>query len=416
MAFLKRLINKTGFVLMTIPSVIVLVIGLLPLLTSAMDRQFTSGLLDPANNLLALSSTENLLSATATGAMTALSLAYSIALVVYSLAAGNIGPRLLKRFTTELVPQVTAGVFGGTFLYCLHTMIYVKPDFIPKLTIAGVALLATLCVIQLIFFVREIAKNITIDEEIAEITASLINDLSLQQEAESMQDDKAPDENDFGFVIDAGRSGYINHHHTKQLVKLAAENDLVIKLERTDGEFVLHGTTLLSLNRDVDDELVEDLQAAIEIGGSRSESQNVEFSIRLLIEIALRALSPGVNDTYTAIAVVDGLSKAIATIAGEERKFRLFLDQEGECRVYQLNRSTKEVIGIAFHSLRRATTNNILMAQAIAKGYTRLHESGTADVQSVIEEHADLLLKEINKGDHQKEDIESVEAYLAFRK
>jgi hypothetical protein len=56
------------------------------------------------------------------------------------------------------------------------------------------------------------------------------------------------------------------------------------------------------------------------------------------------------------------------------------------------------------------------MAQAIAKGYTRLHESGTADVQSVIEEHADLLLKEINKGDHQKEDIESVEAYLAFRK
>jgi hypothetical protein len=122
----------------------------------------------------------------------------------------------------------------------------------------------------------------------------------------------------------------------------------------------------------------------IAIENSRSNANRIEFSIQLLVEIALRALSPGVNDTYTAIAVVDSLSKAILVVSDKQEEYSIQYDEDEVARLYSFHRSAKQIVGISFHPLRRASTDNILMAQAIAKVYSRLYESGTEKLQEIV--------------------------------
>lgn len=407
-----QLLQKTSFILLTLPAGIALIIAALPIATVSIDTWLAEGFLSPFVFQFSTSSAQTILSTIATGAMAALSLAYSLALLVFTLAAGNIGPRLLKRFTSELVPQITAGILGGTFLYSLHALLYVQNEFLPKITIAVAGFLATLSVLQLIFFVRQIANNITIDEEIADITNNLVADLYEESSQLDNSNDDIPSNNNFKFEIKPDNSGYLNSYNRDALIEFAQEHDIKIKLSSYDGSYVSTDNVVMRLDQKIDDDLSAILKNNITIENSRSNANRVEFSIRLLVEIALRALSPGVNDTYTAIAVVDSLSKAILVVSDKRQEYSVQCDSEDTPRLYNFHRSAKELIGISLHPLRRASTNNILMAQALAKVYSRLYESGTQDIQEIIKKHARLLLQEIANGNHLDSDIQSVREYL----
>lgn len=407
-----RLLQRTGFVLLTLPAGIALMIAALPIATVSIDTWLADGFLSPFVFQFSTSSAQTILSTIAAGAMTALSLAYSLALLVFTLAAGNIGPRLLKRFTSELVPQITAGILGGTFLYSLHALLYVQNEFLPKITIAVAGFLATLSVLQLIYFVRQIANNITIDEEIADITNNLIEDLKKESSYLDNSKDKVPADKDFGFEIKPEKSGYLNSYNRDAILSFASENDIALKLTAFDGSFVSVDDVVIRINKEINDELKSSLIDLILIESSRSNANRIEFSIRLLVEIALRALSPGVNDTYTAIAVVDSLSKAILVVSDKQKEYSIKYDEDNVARLYSYHRSAKQIVGMSFHPLRRASKDNILMAQAIAKVYSRLYESGTEKLQKIVRKHSLLLLDEIANGNHLKTDIESVSEYL----
>jgi uncharacterized membrane protein len=387
-------------------------IAALPIATVSIDTWLAEGFLSPFVFQFSTSSAQTILSTIAAGAMTALSLAYSLALLVFTLAAGNIGPRLLKRFTSELVPQVTAGILGGTFLYSLHALLYVQNEFLPKITIAVAGFLATLSVLQLIYFVRQIANNITIDEEIAGITNNLIEDLTEESSSLDTAKDDLPSDKEFEFEIKPEKSGYLNSYNRDAILKFAHKHDLAMKLTSYDGRFVSVDDVIVRMNKNIDDDLKSSLMDLISIENSRSNVNRIEFSIRLLVEIALRALSPGVNDTYTAIAVVDSLSKAILVVSDKEEEYSIQCDEDDIARLYSFHRSAKQIVGMSFHPLRRASTDNILMAQALAKVYSRLYENGTEKLQKIVKKHSLLLMEEVANGNHLETDIESVGEYL----
>ncbi len=407
-----RLLQRTSFVLLTLPAGIALTIAALPILTVLIDTWLAEGFLSPFVFQFSSSSAQTILSTIAAGAMTALSLAYSLALLVFTLAAGNIGPRLLKRFTSELVPQITAGILGGTFLFCLHALLYVQNEFLPKITISAAGFLAILSVLQLIYFVRQIANNITIDEEIADITNNLIEELENQSSQMGKAKGEIPSDKDFKVEIKSDKSGYLSSYNRDAILEFATKQDLSIKLTSYDGSFISKNYVVMLLDKPVDDELASSLGEHVLIEDSRSNANRIEFSIRLLVEIALRALSPGVNDTYTAIAVVDSLSKAISIISDDQQEYSVEYDENDVARLYTFHRSAKQIIGMSFHPLRRASTNNILMAQSIAKVYSRLYETGTDELKDIVKKHSKLLMQEISNGNHLKADVLSVEEYL----
>lgn len=333
--------------------------------------------------------------------ITTLSLVYSLVLVVFTLAAGTIAPRLLRRFTGDRVNQVTAGLFGGLFLFSLTILHQTDPGFVPVLSIGFALVLSAIAVLQLIFFVHTVSRSVTIDEEIAEISRQLEDRLA-RIVAENEDDDRS-----FGFdrnsitQIGAAQSGYISHIDDTLLLAIAEKHDVCIDIASKTGTFLLEGQTVAEISPKQGDDnrmaITQALPAAITLMPARGSLDDVEYSISVLLEIALRALSPGVNDTFTAIACVDRLSAAFVEPVRKGLRRRLLTGTDNRVRVRIEGLTVEDMINSAFHPLRRAAADNMLMLQNIADALVRLHDIAEPEIKPIFEDHAKLLLESFDQ-------------------
>ncbi len=402
-------IPQNILVLLTMPALIALGITALPLPLYWIDSNYAEGFMSPFVLQIDPESAHTLLSTVATGAITALSLTYSLVLLVFTLAAGNIGPRLLRRFTTEPVNQVTAGILGGTFLYCLVTMMMIREDYLPKITISVAGGLAILSVLQLIYFVRHVSTSVTIDDEIASISAKLFRDIESLMERDSRWD---VEEKEYNHSIPAGRTGYVGHIDEAEAVRRARELGITIRVAQPAGDYLLEGEKLLLTTDQVEEDVAKELAQLVNIESSRSDSRNIEFSINLLIEISLRALSPGVNDTYTARACVDSITYALSQPVREDLPTYRRCDEDEELRLVIPGLSLQSMVDTAFHPLRRASRDNIMMASSVALALKRLANIATDSVRPLLRTHSELLMKTLEMEDHPEEDLDLVRRHL----
>jgi len=344
-----------------------------------------------------------ILSTIAGAAVTTLSLVYSLVLVVFTLAAGTIAPRLLRRFTSDRVNQVTAGLFGGLFLFALTLLHQTDPGFVPVLSIGMAVALSAVAVLQLIFFVHTVSRSVTIDEEIAEISRQLESRLA-RVLAETEEDDRAFEFDEASMSeICTEEKGYIIGIDEQSLLNIAAEHGLFIDITRKTGTFMLEGQTIARFSPGQgpgDGRATADaVNKAIELKPARGSVEDIEYSISVLLEIALRALSPGVNDTFTAIACVDRISSACAEPVRRGLRRRVLADDAGTVRVQIAGLTVEDVINTAFHPLRRAASGNLLMLQHIADALVRLHDVADAGVAPILERHAQLLIHSYEQAD-----------------
>lgn len=414
----RQLIHIGG--LITIPGTIALAIWLFSVPLLWLDHVYGadfSALLGITENLHP-DTARSVLSAIATAAITTLSLVYSMVLIVFTLAAGNIAPRLLKRFTTDRVNQVTAGLLGGSFLYALTVLYRTGPDFVPLASTATAMLLAVIFVLQLIYFVHTVSRSVTIDEEIASISARLKSRLAQMVRDEKARSNEGYEPGGFPRPVSAGQSGYINAVDEDALLALAGKHDLAIHMRFKPGDFVLEGQTVARVSRELDDEESAAVETAIRdcllILPSRSAVDEIEYSINLLIEIALRALSPGVNDTFTAIASLDSMTAALSAAVRKGLRRRDLADKNGVMRVEMPGLSLEDLLNSAFHPLRRAASGNMLMTQHIADALARLNEIGNQRARELISTHGALLLSSAKASNPLDADYDFVKQRLSF--
>lgn len=399
-------------VLLTLPAGIAVLIGMLPYLLHFVTSGADLAIMSFLHLNFDVESARAFLTVVAGGAMTALSLTYSLVLVVFTLAAGNIGPRLLKRFTSELVNQVTAGILGGTFLYALGALLVLRVDRLPLIIIVGAGALAVISVVQLIYFVRHVSQSVSVDDEIAEITSRLSSKLTATGEAEEPHE-KVPNDDAFTVDLRCEKAGYIGAARRDRLLDIISKAGIVLRLNKAPGDYVLLGEVIATATAEIDEETIAAILDCLPVRASRHEDGSMQFSINLLVEIALRALSPGVNDTFTAIAAADGLSDALSRRERHNPGPTVLADPDGTVRLIIPKQMFKQFFGQSFHPLRRASRNNILMAQALARTFSRIHASGDKVAKQVIKKHAALLMKEIAGAGHQKADIDSVAEFLS---
>ena len=383
--------------LLTVPATLALGVAALAICAVVAERLF-------GTPVWLMSLDENastaILSVVATGAMTALALAYSLTLVVFTLAASSVGPRLLKRFTTERVNQVTAGLLGGTFLYALIAL-GLSGSMLPRLATLGAGLLSLASVVQLIWFVRSVAQSVSVDDEMANIAARLEDDLQRLLDNQK-GDEPLPDAREFETAARTSRAGYLARF----------DRPVVLRIEHMPGEYLLKNTDVIGVSREIDDRTRDLLAGTVKQEPARSDAGTVHFSMNLLIEIALRALSPGVNDTFTALAACDMLSGAIAGIANTEPRPEVLFDKDDVARVILPGASVRQLIDLGFHPLRRAARDNILMAEGLARAYQRLFEVGSAQTRQHLAEHARVLVSDLRRAGHDRADIEAVTAHM----
>jgi uncharacterized membrane protein len=273
--------------------------------------------------------------------MTVVSIVFAILLMTLTLASMQFSPRIIVSFARDRVTQWTLGIFLGTFSYCMAALPAARMlphPFAPVATVMGAMLLALACVAWLLFFIHHISESISVShivDRIATETEAMIDEvMPWPHRANAMANPHLLESSTWETPIPSAISGYIRFVDTRRLVALAKSYHAKVHVVRRVGHFVPAGTTLLMVYRgnrlspDQHDELLD----TVDLGPSRTLQQDVEFGVLQIVDIALKAISPAVNDPSTGISCVDQLSRIMIRFAAREVPATLLYDPPGVVR------------------------------------------------------------------------------------
>ena len=314
-----------------------------------------------------------ILSAIASSMITVAGLTFSITMLTLQLASSQFGPRLLRNFMRDRGNQVVLGTFIATFVYCLLVLRTVRgteeSSFVQHISVAFGLLLALGSIAVLIYFIHHVASSIRIETLLARLageTHQAIDRLYPERiGSEPPAEHRAAPSLPTGFAdlarpVCAAEGGYVQRVDVDALMKPAKAHDLLVRVEARPGRFVAAGDPLLLAfpGERVPDAACRELREAIAIGAERTPEQDLEYSIRRIVEIAQRALSPGVNDPTTALYCIDRLDEGLRRLAVRDMPSPVRYDDGNRPRVLSETASFDELACAAFAAIARYGTKD----------------------------------------------------------
>jgi uncharacterized membrane protein len=325
---------------------------------------------------------------------------FSITIAAVAYASGTYGPRLLTNFMEDKGNQLSLATFIGTFVYAITVLMAVRgadettsgiPGFVPQLALLAAFGLMLVSVAVLVFFLHHIPSSIRINAVLEGIGRGLLDKI-----AKRFPDayDTAPSQRDppEGEAVTASGEGYIRYIALGELCEVAEKAEVRIGLAVRAGDFVYAGRPLASVEgEDLPDGLFGDIRACFALGGSRTPEQDLEFSIDELVEIAMRALSPGINDPFTAITAIHWLGAAMAELG--QRQLDGLPGQDGGGEVIPLIDDFEHYVRRGFGAMRSAIAGSKIAAMVALETLDEAaKQTGDAGRTALLRSEMDLLL------------------------
>ena len=322
-----------------------------------------------------------MLSTIAGSVITVAGVTFSITIAALALASAQYTPRVLRTFMGDRANQVVLGTFVGVYSYCLVVLRTIRGGdegaFVPSIAVLGGFILALVSVGVLIFFIHHIADALqasTILDRVRRTTEIALGDLFPDDDSESLEEDEptatATDDRAAWRAIPAARTGYVQSVDVGGLIAFAREHNVTVRMDRAVGDFVAADAPLLSLastedgtvdrqpSTSRDDDAVDSLGSLFTINAHRTVEQDPAFGILQIADIALKALSPGINDTTTAVTCVDHLGALLACAAKRRIGPRVREEANG-VRVITAGPSFSGLVALAFDDIRRNASGNV---------------------------------------------------------
>lgn len=361
--------------------------------------------------------------------------AFSITIVALQLAASNFGPRLLRNFMQDTGNQIVLGTFIGTFIYSLLVLRTIRGDgddydsFVPQLSVTVGLILAIASIGVLIYFIHHASSIIQVSHVISETYADLnraIDRLFPEKIGQGESQFKQPVEQipaDFDFNVygvKAKSNGYLQAIDDEELMKLAYKHDLLLRLNYRPGQFIVKGSDLMMVysRERITRKLLKKLNDAFILGKERTEQQDIEFPIEQLVEIALRAISPAVNDPFTAIRCIDRLGAGLSLLAQRNFPSPYRYDNNKNLRVIAEQVTFVGLVNTAFNQIRQygksdiAVTIRLLEAIATIARYT-----STQKEREILLCHAEMIGRDSQQAISEELDKKDIqERYLKIKK
>ena len=303
--------------------------------------------------------------------MTVVSIVFAILLMTLTLASMQFSPRIIVSFVRDRVTQWTLGIFIGTFCYCLAALPAARSvpnPFAPVITVLGAMLLSLICVSWLLFFIHHISQAINVNQivdRIATETVAMIDEMMPHAHRYPRVDNgETIDPSTWGTTILCQTSGYIRYMDTKRLVATAKSRSVKVHVLRRVGQFVPEGVPLLRVYKGerLAADGVTELCNAFEFGPSRTLQQDIEFGVLQIVDIALKAISPAVNDPSTAISCVDQLSRVLIRFVSREVPPSLLCDPPGVVRVSVMWSDFQRMLDSAFEQIRLYSQTDVAVS------------------------------------------------------
>ena len=341
----------------------------------------------------------SLLGAVASSSIGVAGTIFSITIAALSLASGQMGPRLLRNFVRDARNQVALGIFLGTFAYALMVLRTVRTidegTFVPHVAVTGAMVLALVCIGTLVWFVHHIATTINVETVVDAVSRDLIDAIgSKTQEAAPLLPPEVPVQ---GMPASGTGSGYLQAVDGAALADWAMDNGVTIRMLVRPGAFVPTGAPVAVVSAAVDG-AGQVLDRALTFGRRQAALQDLEYSIRQLNEIAVRALSPGINDPFTAGSVLDHFSDALCRIAPRHLP-RGAVEREG---LIVLTLDVVDYEGLCdgmFHTIRQNGSGSAYVLIRLLEVLARVAEvEHFADRRATLYRHADLAIATAREG------------------
>lgn len=351
-----------------------------------------------------------MLTAIASSMLTVAALAFSLTLTALTQASGQYSPRILRNFMRDRINQFILGYFVSVFAYCLIVLRTIRGaeelTFVPSLAVLGGLTLAIGGIIVLIYFIHHIASSLQVSKIIDNIvneTKDAIKKLfpkELGKPAEKTEKEIAQllDRYKRWHEIRAQTSGYIQYVDTDELVEWAKKNDLIVKMECGIGTFIGEGGTLISLTGNennfetkITDEAANELNKLFNVARYRTIEQDIGFGIRQIVDIALKALSPGINDTTTAITCIDFLGVIVSCIARKDLPEKIRVE-DGKLCVFVKASSFRDYVETAFDQIRISGKANQAVFERMISALSFIYNSTEMESRrSVVRDQINLI-------------------------
>ncbi|HPJ12976.1 MAG TPA: DUF2254 domain-containing protein [Caldisericia bacterium] len=349
---------------------------------------------------------------------------FSITLVVLTLASSQFGPRLIRNFMYQRLNQIVLGSYISTYMYCLVVLNAIKDNttvvFIPSLSVLVALLAAGANIVLLVLFIHHIAVSIQANDVIAKVSQMQSKNIDILFPKDigttvCKDNDECstfhPSFYTHQQYIPGGKNGYLQYVYNESLFSIAKDTQSVIEVYSRPGVYIVKSIEvgMIYSNSTIDADIIQRIQRQFIIGNSRTQEQDVEHFIHQMVEIAERALSPGINDPYTAITCIDNLSATMVYLAQKEFPSRYIYDEEGNVRLI-LNVITYEsVLDAAFNQIRQYSKGNPTVVIRLMEALITVNKCVLTETQrKAVQKHAKMVLNMAMKTFDEPRDLEDL--------
>ena len=357
------------------------------------------------------------LSAIASSMMTIAGIIFSITIVTLVLASSQMGPRVLRNFIKSKLNQVVLGSYVASFIYCLLVLRVVtgieEKAFIPTISLSFAMAQAIANILLLIFFINHVSTSIQADNVIADLSQELDHKIrilfpeEIGKEIKEFESNKRLTDIDEGNyplkeILPSRKSNYLESIEQEKILEIAISEDLILKFDYRPGHYIIEGCNFIEVfsKHPLKEKTRESIYSCFNFARRRSPTQDAEFVISQIVEVAVRALSPALNDPFTVITCVDKLGAAVCNLLAKDFPSTRRLDDQGNLRIIANAPTFEGMVDAAFNQIRQ-------YGKASADILIRLMETFAAIAEKArLEEQKDVVFKHAEMVDRAGENLE----------
>ena len=353
-----------------VPLVIIVGMILLATINVIIDTRYEIELAELASFVFSggPESARSILSIIAGGMLGVAGTVFSITLVVLTLATSSLGPRLLRHFMHDRLNQVVLGTYVATFVYSLLVLSTIQSqqgqEFVPRLSILFGIGISVANIVLIIVFIHHISVSIQADQVVSDVTNSLdqtVRKLYPESLGRSPAEEETVDlsfyysEYSEKYEVPSTHSGYLQSLDVERLIPWCVENDLWLELHLRPGDYAIRSLPIATLHSKskIEEDRAAEMERFFYYGDKRTPVQDAEFAVHQVVEVAARALSPGVNDPYTAITCIDKLTSVLTYLVRAEFPSPYRQDADGQFRVLARTLDFTGMLDAAFNQIRQ---------------------------------------------------------------
>jgi uncharacterized membrane protein len=417
---------RTGF--WFFPSLLILAAVILAVVVPIADQHLSDSIPDWMKSTG--TSARSTLASLASAMFTVAGVVFSVTVVTFSLTSSQFGPRLLRNFLEQSVTQTTLGVCLAASVYCLLLLWQVAEvdgeTVVPHIGVLLATVFAMATLFAVVYFIHRVAHSVQSMNVVTDVAKDLdsaidrifpANDADCSLDTADLDSVRNRFHGDNSYAIPAPRDGYLQAITVKRLTEVAEQEGVYILLTSRPGDFVIRGMPLAKFivdgKRDAkqNEEFASKLSSLFLIGNIRTPRQDVECAINELAELAVRALSPGINDPFTAMASVDRLTAAYCRLADRNVSCAIPLmnDHQDHLRIAGPSTSFDSLLHAGLDQIRQYGAGSVAVSIRLLESLARIAEAGPdEETLRAIRHHAEMIVEGCEKQVGCKADLDDI--------